>query len=173
MPSPVTIPNRPTLPRLLLLFWLAEIGVGLLFSLAGYELLGPAENGGAVVLMLMGAVLVVAGLLMAAHCWRIASLSGNAIEMTEAGLHDRRLSRRPIPWEAIDWKVIFNGRSYAVQMNVDAPARGAAGIAWHARTLGLFSRLLRQPELNVSALGTGLSAHDIGARMTPFKPPMA
>lgn len=172
MPAPVTIANRPTLPRLLLLFWLAEICVGLLFAMAGYELLGPGENGGATVLMLMGGVLTVAGIIMAAHCWRSASLAGNAIEMTEAGLLDRRLASRPIPWEAISWKVIFNGRSYAVQMNVAEPARSAAGLAWHARALGLFSRMLRQPELNVSTLGTGLSAHDIGARMIAFRPPM-
>lgn len=161
------------LPRLLLLFWLAEIAVGLLFALAGYELLGPGENGGAMVLMLMGAVLTLAGIIMAAHCWRIARLSGTAIEMTDAGLLDRRLADRSIPWEAIGWKVIFNGRSYAVQMNVAEPARSAAGIAWHARALGLFSKLLRQPEFNVPALGTGLSAHDIGSRMSAFKPPMA
>ena len=173
MPAPVLIANRPILPRLLLLFWVAAVAVGLLFALAGYELLGPGENGGAAVLMLMGLVLVLAGIIMAGHCWRIARLAGNAIEMTDAGLIDRRLCARPIPWEAISWKVIFNGRSYALQMNVTEPYRSAAQIAWPARALGLFSRMLRQPEFNVAALGTGLSAHDIGQRMSSFKPPMA
>ena len=170
MPAPVLIPNRPTLPRLLLLFWGAEIAVGLLFAAAGYELLGPAENGGAAVLILMGLVLTLAGIVMAGHCWRIAFLSGNAIEMTEAGLLDRRLSARPIPWAAITWKVIFNGRSYALQMDVAEPARSAAQISWPAHALGLFTRLLRQPEFTVAALGTGLSAHDLGQRMAAFKP---
>lgn len=169
MPAPVTIANRPLLPRLLLLFWVAEIAVGVLFAAAGYELLGPSENGGAAVLILMGLVLVVAGVVMAGHCWRIARLSGNAIEMSEAGLMDRRLSARPIPWEAISWKVIFNGRSYALQMDVTEPARSAAGIGWPARALGLFSRMLRQPEFNVATLGTGLSADDLGKRMAGFK----
>jgi hypothetical protein len=169
MPAPVTIASRPTVPRLLLLFWLAEIAVGLLFAAAGYELLGPGENGGALVLMVMGLVLTLAGIVMAGHCWRIASLSGTAIEMTDAGLMDRRLSARLIPWEAISWKVIFNGRSYALQMDVAEPARSAAGIAWPSRALGLFSRLLRQPEFNVASLGTGLSAHGIGQRMAGFR----
>ena len=173
MPAPVKIPNRPMLPRLLLLFWVAEIAVGLLFAAAGYELLGPSENGGAVVLILMGLVLTLAGIIMAGHCWRIASLPGNAIEMTEAGLLDRRLSANPIPWDDISWKVIFNGRSYAVQMDVAEPTRSAAAIAWPARALGLFSRMLRQPEFTVAALGTGLSAHDIGQRMAGFKSPAA
>lgn len=169
MPAPVTIANRPLLPRLLLLFWVAEIAVGVLFAAAGYELLGPSENGGAAVLILMGLVLVVAGIVMAGHCWRIARLSGIAIEMSEAGLMDRRLSARPIPWEAISWKVIFNGRSYALQRDVTEPARSAAGIGWPARALGLFSRMLRQPEFNVATLGTGLSADDLGKRMAGFK----
>lgn len=170
MPAPVQIPNRPVLPRLLLLFWVAEIAVGLLFAAAGYELLGPRENGGAVVLMLMGQVLSLAGIIMAGHCWRIASLSGNAIEMTDAGLLDRRLSSHVIPWHAISWKVVFNGRSYALQMDVAEPERSAAHMNWPARALGLFSRMLRQPEFTVAALGTGLSAHDIGNRMAAFKP---
>jgi hypothetical protein len=173
MPAPVMIANRPMLPRLLLLFWVAEIGVGLLFAAAGYELLGPSENGGAVVLIVMGLVLTLAGLIMAGHCWRVVRLSGNAIEMTDAGLMDRRLSARPIAWEAIAWKVIFNGRSYALQMNVAEPARSAAGITWSARALGMFSRLLRQPEFNVASLGTGLSAHGIAERMSAFRRPMA
>ena len=173
MPAPVLIPNRPMLPRLLLLFWLAEIAVGVLFATAGFELLGPRENGGAAVLILMGLVLTLAGVVMAGHCWNVASLSGHAIALTEAGIMDRRLSRHAIAWDAIMWKIIFNGRSYAVQMDVSEPARSAAHIAWPARALGLFSRMLRQPEFTVTTLGTGLSAHDIGTRMAAFKSPMS
>lgn len=171
MPAPVLIPNRPLLPRLLLLFWVAEIAVGLLFAAAGYGLLRPGENGGAVVLMLMGLVLTLAGVVMVGHCWRSARLAGNAIEMTEAGLLDRRLSAHPIAWDAITWKVIFNGRSYSLQMNISEPARSTARIAWPARALGLLSRVLRQPEFSVATLGTGLSAHEIGKRMAGFRPP--
>lgn len=171
MPAHVNIRNRPMLPRLLLIFWVAEIAVGLLFAMAGYGLLGPGENGGAFVLMLMGAVLTLAGIVMAAHCWRIASITGNAIEMSEAGLLDRRLSATALPWEAISWKVIFNGRSYALQMDIAEPQRSTARIAWPARALGLLSRALRQPEFTVSAMGTGLSAHDIAKHVSTFKQP--
>jgi hypothetical protein len=168
----VLIPNRPLVARLLLLFWVAEIAVGVLFALAGYGLLRPSENGGAAVLIIMGVVLCLAGMVMVGHCWRIANLVGNAIELTDAGLLDRRLSANPIPWDTISWKVIFNGRSYSLQMNIAEPARSAAGIAWPARALGLLSRVLRQPEFAIASLGTGLSAHDIGARFAPFKPSM-
>lgn len=172
MPAPVLIPNRPLVARLLLLFWVAEIAVGVLFALAGYGLLRPSENGGAAVLIIMGVVLCLAGMVIVGHCWRIAKLVGNAIELTDAGLLDRRLSANPIPWDTISWKVIFNGRSYSLQMNIAEPARSAAGIAWPARALGLLSRVLRQPEFAIASLGTGLSAHDIGARFAPFKPSM-
>lgn len=172
MPAPVLIPNRPLVARLLLLFWVAEIAVGVLFALAGYGLLRPSENGGAAVLIIMGVVLCLAGMVMVGHCWRIANLVGNAIELTDAGLLDRRLSANPIPWDTISWKVIFNGRSYSLQMNIAEPVRSAAGIAWPARALGLLSRVLRQPEFAIASLGTGLSAHDIGARFAPFKPSM-
>jgi hypothetical protein len=172
MPAPVLIPNRPLVARLLLLFWVAEIAVGVLFALAGYGLLRPSENGGAAVLIIMGVVLCLAGMVMVGHCWRIANLVGNAIELTDAGLLDRRLSANPIPWDTISWKVIFNGRSYSLQMNIAEPARSAAVIAWPARALGLLSRVLRQPEFAIASLGTGLSAHDIGARFAPFKPSM-
>jgi len=172
MPAPVLIPNRPLVARLLLLFWVAEIAVGVLFALAGYGLLRPSENGGAAVLIIMGVVLCLAGIVMVGHCWRIVNIVGNAIELTDAGLLDRRLSANPIPWDTISWKVIFNGRSYSLQMNIAEPARSAAGIAWPARALGLLSRVLRQPEFAIASLGTGLSAHDIGARFAPFKPSM-
>ena len=81
-------------------------------------------------------------------------LVGNAIELTDAGLLDRRLSANPIPWDTISWKVIFNGRSYSLQMNIAEPARSSAGIAWPARALGLLSKLLRQPEFAIAALGS-------------------
>jgi cytochrome c553 len=48
-------------------------------------------------------------------------------------------------------------------------APSAAAIAWPARALGLFSRMLRQPEFTVAALGTGLSAHDIETAMDQFR----
>lgn len=168
MPAPVHIPNRPLLPRLLLLFWIAEIAVGALFIAAGASLLGPRENGGAIVLMLMGAVLALAGIVLAGQCWRVAMLAGNAIEMTDEGLLDRRLSARAIPWGSVRHKVIFNGRSYSLQADIDEPARSTSGIGWAPRAMGLFSRLLRQPEFTIMSLGTGLSAHDIATRMAAF-----
>lgn len=170
MPDAVIIENRPLIARLLLMFWVAEIVVGLLFTLAGVNLLRPAENGGPILLMVMGLVLVLAGLVMSGLCWRVARLKGAAIEMRPEGLMDRRLARNAIPWEAISWKVIFNGRSYSLQLDIAEPARSTAGIYWYQRALGLFSRMLRQPAFTVVTLGTGLGAEEIGRRMTPFKP---
>jgi hypothetical protein len=44
------------------------------------------------------------------------------------------------------------------------------GSAWLGTVL---SRFRGQLPFAIAALGTGLSAHDIGARITPFKPPMS
>jgi hypothetical protein len=170
MPDPVTIENRPLLARLLLMFWVAEIVVGLLFALAGANLLGASENGGAVILILMGLVLVAAGAVMTGLCWRVARIKGAAVEMTAGGLLDRRLAEKRIPWEALSWKVIFNGRSYSLQLEIAEPFRREAGIRWYQRGLGLFSRMLRHPEFTVTTLGTGLSAHQIADMMQGFKP---
>ena len=41
MPDPVIIENRPFMARLLLLFWAAEIMVGLLFMLTRGQHAGP------------------------------------------------------------------------------------------------------------------------------------
>lgn len=168
LPDPLIIANRPLMARLLLLFWLAEVAVGLLFAAAGVRLVGPAENGGAAVLILMGVVLAGVGVVMTALCWRISFLRGPAIEMTAEGLLDHRLSGTRLPWEAIRWRVMFNGRSYAVQFDLDEPVRSAAALHWPQRALGLFSRAMRQPEFTLGTLGTGLSAHELGKRLERF-----
>jgi hypothetical protein len=172
MPDAVVIENRPLLARLLLMFWVAMIGVGLLFILAGANMLRFGENGGLIVLMLVlvGLLLVVAGVVMCGLCWQVARLKEPAVEMTAEGLLDRRLAPGMIPWEAISWNVIFNGRSYSLQLDIAEPVRSTAGIYWHQRALALFSRMLRQPPFAVVTLGTGLAAEDIGRRMTAFKP---
>jgi hypothetical protein len=171
MPEPVIIPSRPFWARVLLPFWMLQVAMGGLFAAAGIRLLGPGENGGAAILILMGLLLAAAGVVLTGLTWRIARLRGPAIEMTAEGLLDRRLARQRIPWEALAWKIIFNGRSYSVQLDVAEPARSGLGVYWHQRAAGLVSRMLRQPEFSVVSMGTGLSAHEIGKRMERFRPP--
>ena len=172
-PACVIIQNRPLIARLLLLFWLAEVTVGLLFVAAGVKLWGPQENGGAAMLMLMGAVLSAAGAVMTGLCWRVSRIRGAAIELSAEGLLDRRLSLKRLPWEAIRWKVIFNGRSYSLQLDLTEPVRSESRIFWPQRALGLFSKTLRQPEFTVVTLGTGLSAHQLAQRFETYKPAAA
>jgi hypothetical protein len=170
MTDAVTLPNHPLTARLLLPVWVVQTGMGLVFALAGLRLLGPGENGGAAVLIILGLVLAAAGVVMTALSWRSAWLKGTAIEMTAEGFRDRRLSAELIPWEAVSWKLVFNGRSHAVQIDIAAPWRERLSIFWAQRALGRFNRLLRHPEFTVLTLATGRSAHDIAALITPFKP---
>ncbi len=171
MPAPVIIENRPLLPRLLLLFWIASAAMGLLFAVAGLRLLGPGEKGGAIALLLLGMTLTASGIIMGGLCWRISRIRGPAVELTSEGLLDHRLSPSRIAWQAIQWKIVFNGRTHNVQFDVTPSARRDLGIYWPQRVLSLFSRLLGRPAFTVVALGTGHSTHQLAALMEGFKPP--
>jgi hypothetical protein len=170
MPEPVIIANRPFWARVLVVFWAIEVAMGLLFARTGFGWLGQSENGMAVLLAVMGLLLSAAGVVMTGLCWRIARLSGPAIEMRADGLRDHRLSPATIPWEAISWQVRFNGHSHSLYFDVAEPGRAMVRPYWPQRALGLFNRLFRYPEFSVITLGTGLGARDIGARMAAFKP---
>ncbi|MFN4141959.1 hypothetical protein, partial [Aestuariivirga sp.] len=148
---------------------LLQAAMGLIFALTGARWLGPSENGMAILLMGMGLLLAAAGLVLAGLAWRIAWLRGPALELTEEGLRDRRLSPDVIPWDAISWRVMFNGRSYSLQFDVAEAQRKILRIYWPHRAMALFNRLMRHPEFTVVTLGTGLTAEAIGARMNSFK----
>jgi hypothetical protein len=171
MPHTVIIQNRPLLARLLLLFWAAAMVMGLMFALAGVRLVGPGEKAGAVILLLLGLTLCLAGLVMTGLCWRISSLRGPAVELTGEGLRDLRFSPELIPWEMLSWRVLFNGRSYSVQFDVAPDTRARLRIYWPQRALGLFNRMLGHPRFTLATLGTGHSAHALGELLKEFKPP--
>jgi hypothetical protein len=171
MPEATTILNRPFWARVLLVFWGVEVAMGLLFAKVGFGWLGPSENGMAVLLIALGLLLALAGVVMTGLCWRIARLKGPAIEMTAEGLLDRRLAPTRIGWEHVAWKLVFNGRSHALHLDVGEPARSNLRPFWEQRAMGLFNRLFRYPEFTIVTLGTGLSSRKIATRMEAFKPP--
>ena len=86
---------------------------------------------------------------------------------------DRRITPAIIPWEAISWRVLFNGHGYSVKFDVAEPVRQGLRLPPPQRVLGMFNRLLRYPAFIILTLGTGLSAHQIGARLEGFKPAAA
>lgn len=172
MPAPVTIPNRPFWARLLVPFWVIEVLMGLYFAWIGFSRLGPGENGMAVLLLVMGLLLAAAGVVMTGLALRVALLKGDALKFTEDGFHDRRLSPDLIPWEALRWKVIFNGRGHSLQFDLEDGFRKGFRAYWHQRAMARFNRLFKQPEFTVVTLGTGLDARDIGKRLEAFKAPV-
>ncbi len=96
MAEPVTIENHPFWARVLTVFWLGEILFGAFVTATGVSWLGGEENGAAVVMILGGLLVIGAGLVMSEVSWRVARLKGAAIEMTDQGFRDRRLSETPI-----------------------------------------------------------------------------
>ena len=171
-PAPVTIPNRPFWARLLVPFWAIEVLMGLYFAWIGLSRLGPGENGMAVLLLVMGLLLAAAGVVMTGLAFRVARIRGTALEFTAEGFRDHRLSPILIPWEALRWKVIFNGRGHSLQFDLEPGFRKGFRAYWHQRALAGFNRLFKQPEFTVVTLGTGLNARDIGKRLEAYKAPI-
>jgi hypothetical protein len=171
MPDPIVIANRPLRARILAVFWIVETVVGLAFATTGMRGFGASENGLAGVMIFGGLLLSMVGVVLAATATRIALLEGPAIVMNAKGLIDRRLCEQVIPWKAISWKVIFNGRAYSLQFDVKPPWRKELKVYWQQRLMGRINRMFKYPELTVATLGTGLDAHDLAARMKRFKAP--
>ncbi len=172
MAEPVIIHNRPFWARILTVFWAVEVAVGLVFAGVGASWLGAGENGLAGVTIGCGLLLAVVGVVMTGVSWRVWRLGqGPAIEMRDGGLVDRRIADATIPWAAISWAVIFNGRSYSLQFDVAPPERAALDVHWEQRLMGRFNRLFNYPELTMVTLGTAKSAHALGSLMESFKSP--
>lgn len=172
MAEPVIIHNKPFWARILTVFWMIEVAVGLIFAGVGASWIGAGENGIAGVMIGCGLLLSVAGVVMTGVSWRVWRLGhGPAIEFNAKGLVDRRISGQVIPWPAVSWAVIFNGRSYSLQFDVARPERAALEVYWEQRLMGRFNRLFNYPELTMVTLGTGKSAHTLGRLLEGFKPP--
>lgn len=166
MPEPVIIPNRPFWARALLFLCVIELGMGALFIYAGF-------TQSSVLLPVLGVLIIALFLGLSAFAWPIAWLREAAIEMRPEGLLDRRIAPALIPWEAISWKILFNGRSYSVKFNVAEPAYRGIALSPPNRLAAAFSRLWRHPEFTIHTLGTGLSAHQLGEKLKYFKEPAA
>lgn len=166
MPETVIIPNRPFWARALLLLCAVEIGMGLLFIYAG-----ATQPSGFV--LVLGCLITALFLWLAAFAWPIARLREPALELRPEGLLDRRLAPSVIPWEAISWKILFNGRAYSLKFDVAEHARQALSPSVPNQLAGRFNRLWRHPEFTIHTLGTGLSADQLGDKLKLFKPPAA
>lgn len=163
MQEPIIIMNRPFWARALLLLCVIELVMGSLF------IYGGAAYGSSIALTL-GILIVALFAGLAWFSWPSAWLRGAVIEMGAEGLRDRRLSETVIPWETIRWKILFNGRSYSLKFDVAEPTLGMLRPSLPRRSLALLNRLVGYPAFTMATLGTGLSSHQLAARMERFKP---
>lgn len=170
MPQPVVITNRPFWARILTAFWVAETMLGLAFVAMGASWIGAEHPVFVAGLFIGGLVLAGIGAPMAANSWRIARLKGTAIEMTDAGFRDHRIAETLTPWQAIAWKIVFNGRSYSLQFDVAQPHRDALLVHWDQRLLGHLNQVLGYPEFTVVTLGTQHGVDDLAHLMGQFRP---
>lgn len=168
MPAPVIILNKPLWARIFTVLWGIEVLAGLGFAAGGFGLLGKGETGVAVVLIIAGLLLTIVGVVMTGISWQAARLTGPAIEMLPEGFRDRRITETVIPWSNLTWKVVFNGRAYSLQFDVDKDVRKTLHVYWAQRAMGVFNRSFNYPELTVLTLGTGKSAHQLGEILARF-----
>ena len=166
MPETLIISSRPFWARALIFLCVIELGMGLLFIFAGIT-----RSSGLV--LVLGTLITALFVWLAAFAWPIAILRDPAIEMRPEGLLDRRFSQGVIPWEAISWRVVFNGRSYSLKFDVAEPARLALALSPMQRLAAALNRAWRHPEFTLHTLGTGLSAHQLGEKLKTFKAPAA
>ncbi len=164
MLDPIIIPNRPFWARALLFLCVVELGMGLLFISAGIT-----QSSGFV--LVLGGLITALFLWLAAFTWPIAWLREPALELRPEGLLDRRLTCSVIPWESVNWKILFNGRSYSLKFDVAEPSRTSLKLSPLHRLAAAFSRVWRHPEFTAHTLGTGLSAHQLGEKFKQFKAP--
>lgn len=169
-PAAVIIENRPRRAWFFLAVWMIELLAGVAFAVSGWRWLGAHENGAAAVLIAMGLVLVAAGVVMTAHTFRIARLNGAALILTPHGFTDRRIAEAEIPWTELRWRIVFNGRSYAVHVDLDAPARQSYRPYWEQRVMGGFHRLFGYPEFQVTLTGTGQKLAQLAVQLRKFSP---
>jgi hypothetical protein len=174
MPDPLLLPMRPRWVRILLVFWLVETALGIGFLIGGLLSIG-ADPLLPWVLLPAGLGLAVVGVALAVNASRTLAVKGNLIEMTAAGFLDRRLSRAPIPWSALSWKLIRRGRSGAMSLHLDV-ADSAVGLMLGGPDIAVNAALNRYfgfPAYVVMNLGTGLSIAELASAMALFKPPSA
>jgi hypothetical protein len=171
MPEPVIIQNRRFWPGVFTVIWAVETVVGLSFAAFGASRLGRTENGAALFIVILGVALGVAGAMMVAVCWRSARLKGPAIEMSEAGFRDFRLSPLVLLWGDLEWKVVFNGLAWSLQFDLQPEKRAVYRIGGPYRLLAAINRAFRYPEFPVLTLGTGRTAHHLAKLMEKFRTP--
>jgi hypothetical protein len=91
--------------------------------------------------------------------------------MSEAGFLDRRLADVVTPWDAVAWKIVFNGRSYSLQFDAAEPHGSSLRRHWDQRLMGRLNRLFKYPEFTILTLGTAKNVAELGALMSRFRLP--
>ncbi len=100
--------------------------------------------------------------------WRVARLKGAAIEMTDQGFRDRRLSETLIPG-ATSTGGSFSTASPGAFSSIWHQAARCHRVSWGNRMMGKLNRTFKYPEFTILTLGTGKTAHEIADLMKAFK----
>jgi hypothetical protein len=153
-----------------LVFWSAEaaFGAAMAFAFA----LGQFEGAVAYVIPVLAIFLSALGLVYVRYCIRELRAEGPAIVIGPEGLHDRRISTKPIPWPDIARvEVIRHARGGVSVMFEIVPTREENfGIYGGPRFKSRISRALGYCGYDLIRVGNDASVEGLVAAIQPFKP---
>jgi len=121
-------------------------------------------------LIVCGGALVFFGQYFAREAWRRLRELRPAIVIGPAGLHDRELTARPVPWSAISGVTIrFASRGGRfVMMEIAPDAAAAAALTFGAQIGAPVNRALGYPPYRIHMLGVKADPDGLAAAMAPY-----
>jgi hypothetical protein len=169
-PATVTFSRRRWGHYANLVFWGAEavFGAALVIAFA----LGQFDGAISYVIPVLAIFLFALGAVYVRYCIRELRAEGPAIVIGPGGLHDRRISAKPVPWADIARvEVVRSAKGMVSVMFEIVPAGEArAGIYGGPRFKSRINRAFGFPGYDLIRVGNDASAEGLIAAIQPFKP---
>jgi hypothetical protein len=170
VPATVTFSRRRWSLYAHLVFWSAEalFGAALVIAFA----LGQFEGAISYVIPVLAIFLFAIGAAYVRYCIRELCAEGPAIVIGPGGLHDRRISAKPIPWPDIGRVEVIRYSRGGVSVMFDiVPARAESyGIYAGPRFKSHINRGLGFPSYDLIRVGNDSTVEGLIAAIAPFKP---
>jgi len=153
-----------------LAFWGAEAAFGAAMVIA--FALGQFEGAISYVIPVLAIFLFALGAVYVRYCIRELRAEGPAIVIGPDGLHDRRISAKPVPWPDIARVQVVRSAKGMVSVMFEIVPAGEerAGIHRGPRFKSRINRALGFPGYDLIRVGNDSSVDGLIAAIQPFKP---
>ncbi|MCC6000611.1 MAG: hypothetical protein JJU19_07060 [Pararhodobacter sp.] len=153
-----------------LALWLLMALAALMVVALAVEMMAELPWAG-LIFLAMGLATGAAGVTGAWGTLDMLRLPAPILTIGPAGVHDRRLSATPIPWEAIRWRRVIlsttraNGDTVQLWIDANIPIRPPM------RVLAVANRMLGRPPYSVLTFALEIQTDAIAAAMNRYKRP--